>query len=173
MTPHLTAETLGALALAIAGVAAVTVFWHKADLRRKLAADRAAWRSEIARGLESAATAAAKDSAAAAAAITTIAEALQGTGEMGYLESCVLRERILAGVIADKRRSRQDLHLRIAHALGGIAGARELIHVMLPETRRDTSLRDDAIATLDAASAACKGLAPAPPATPLQRSPSA
>ncbi|MDP2360613.1 MAG: hypothetical protein Q8O14_07655 [bacterium] len=152
MTTQLVALGIVAVCLPLAWL------WHRHDVRRQVATDRAAWRLEIARGLSEAAAATAAASEAASEAITTIAEAIQSTGEMGLLESRVLMERVKAGAQADDRRSRQDLLMRLAATLQGLAGARELIRVMLPETRRDTGLQGDAITLLDATESACKGL---------------
>jgi hypothetical protein len=134
---------------------------------RRLKEERRAWRRSLALRLGEAATPTAEVSEAAAAALAVVAEFIRGTGELGFLESRVLLERVLAGARLDDKRAREALLLRMATMLHGVAGARELIRVMLPETRRDTSLRDDALSTLDAAVAAYRG-EPACPTHTLQ-----
>jgi hypothetical protein len=142
----------------VALITCVFLIWHRLVLRRTRTMEQAQWRRSLARGLSEAATNTASLSVAAAEALTLVAEAIQCTGaELGTLESSLLRERVLAGTALDDKRAREALLLRMATMLHGVTGARELIRVMLPETRRDTSLRDDALATLDAAARAFKG----------------
>lgn len=153
-TPFLGSTTLSLL---MALCLVVIWIWHRNSLRHYLAVDRATWRREIARGLSEASTKTAEISEAAAAALAVVAEVVQGTGEMGVLEASVLHERVLEGTHLDDRRARATLLLRMATMLQGVTGAREFIRVMQPGTRRDTSLRDDALALLDAAQTAYRG----------------
>ncbi|MFA7332405.1 MAG: hypothetical protein WC326_15155 [Candidatus Delongbacteria bacterium] len=123
--------------------------WYRATVRRRVASEQATWRRQLARGVAEASQATAEISEAAAAALGVLGEVLQGTGTLGVLESSVLFERVKAGKILDDKRAREALLLRVAALLQGIAGARELAHVMLPETRRDKALKSDVVAILD------------------------
>lgn len=138
---------LGLAALLIGGAGV----WHRHDLRRRLADDRACRSRTLARDLMDAATRTAEVSEAAGAALTVLAEVVQGTVGMSVLEAAVLAERVREGARLDERRARETLLLRQAALLQGIVAARELVDVMLPETRRDRSIRNDALAVLDAA----------------------
>lgn len=142
------------LAMAAATCAAAGWYWHRARITRALREDRAAWRANLARGLMEASQATAQASEAAAAALKLVAEAIQGTGEMGVLESSVLAERVAEGASLDARAAQVPNAMRAMVMLQEIAAARELIRVMDPAGARDTTLQDDAIQRLDAATAA-------------------
>jgi electron transfer flavoprotein alpha subunit len=134
--------------LAVLSLPALWV-WYRATVRRHAASELAKWRRQLARSLAEASLATAEISEAAAAALGVLGEVVQGTGTLGVLESSVLFERVKAGKILDDKRAREALLLRVAALLQGIAGARELAHVMLPETRRDRALKSDVVAILD------------------------
>ncbi|MDP2361993.1 MAG: hypothetical protein Q8O14_14795 [bacterium] len=147
----------------VAITVATAIIWFRIHLRRRLASDRALWRRSLARGLSDAALPTAAQSEAAAAVLTLLAEVILGTGEMGHLEAAVLRERVQEGAALDDKRARESLLLRMANMLNALAGARELLAVMHPETRRDATLRDDAVTTLDVALSAYRGDEATPP----------
>lgn len=119
--------------------------------------DRAAWRANLSRGLTEASVATAQTSEAAAAALKLVAEAIQGTGEMGFLESSVLAERVAEGASLDAKAFLAPSTARVAVMLQEIAAARELLAVMDPAGARDASLRDDAMAHMDYATQAYLG----------------
>lgn len=135
-------------------VAAAARIWHRARISSAIRADRAAWRAAISRGLSEASTATAQASEAAAAALKLVAEVVQGTGEMGALESSVLAERVAEGARLDANAAKAPGITRAMVMLQEIAAARELIRVMDPTGARDTTLQDDAILHLDSATAA-------------------
>ncbi|MFA7329835.1 MAG: hypothetical protein WC326_02060 [Candidatus Delongbacteria bacterium] len=145
------------LAAAAATCTAAAWYWHRARVTRALRTDRAAWRASLNRGLLDAAQATAQTSEAAAAALKLVAEAIQGTGEMGVLESSVLAERVAEGAGLDARAATAPGIARAMVMLQEIAAARELIRVMDPAGARDASLRDDAIQHLDHATQAYLG----------------
>jgi hypothetical protein len=145
------------LAAAAAACAAAVWYWHRSRITRALRTDRTTWRASLSRGLIEASLATAQTSEAAAAAIKLVAEAVQGTGEMGVLESSVLAERVADGAGLDARAAQAPNIARAMLMLQEIAAARELIRVMNPAGARDTTLQDDAIQHLDAASQAYLG----------------
>jgi hypothetical protein len=141
---------------AIAGLAGGW-YWNRVQSARALREERAEERANLARGLMEAALATAQTSEAAAAALKLVAEAVQGTGEMGFLESRVLAERVAEGASLDARAHLAPCLDRVGIMLQEVAGARELIRVMDPAGARDASLRDDALQHLDAATQAYLG----------------
>lgn len=150
MSPALSLTLLAAGALLATSL-------HRWGLRRALRADRHAWRAHLARGLEEAARDRATDSQAAAAALRLVAQAIQGTGELGFLESRVLAERVREGARLDARAVMGPCLARAALALQQIATARELAGLMETAQPRDASLRRDLIRHLDHATQACLG----------------
>ena len=148
MSPALT------LLLAIAGVILVPVL-HRRHVRQALRQDRHAWRTHLARGLEEAARDSASTSQAAAAALRLVAQAIQGTGELGFLESRVLAERVREGAGLDARAVLEPRMARTALILQEIATARELARLMEPAQPRDASLCRDVIRHLHHATQAC------------------
>jgi hypothetical protein len=146
--------------LLVAIVVALTVggwIWHVFATGRALRADRLTWRTHLSRGLMDASAATAQTSEAAAAALKLVAEAIQGTGELGFLESSVLAERVADGAGLDARNTLAPSIARVGVMLHEIAAARELLHVMEPSRQRETTLRQDAIQHLDNASQAYLG----------------
>lgn len=143
-----------ALLAVAAACAAAAWYWHRTRIARALCEDRATWRANLARGLAEASMAMAQTSEGAAAALKLVAEATQGTGEMGVLEFSVLAERVAEGASLDARAAQAPSLARALVMLQEIAAARELIRVMEPTGARDTTLQDDAIQHLDAATAA-------------------
>ncbi|MFA7331962.1 MAG: hypothetical protein WC326_12910 [Candidatus Delongbacteria bacterium] len=143
-----------ALFAVTAACAAVAWYGHRTRIARALCEDRTLWRANLTRGLAEASQAIAQTSEAAAAALKLVAEAIQGTGEMGVLESSVLAERVAEGASLDTRAAQAPSVARALVMLQEIAAARELIRMMEPTGARDTTLQDDAIQHLDAATAA-------------------
>jgi hypothetical protein len=148
-----TATTAAAVLL---GLAACWIC-HRVIVARRLREHRATWRAHLSRGLMDASAATAQTSEAAAAALKLVAEAIQGTGELGYLESNVLAERVAEGAGLDARNALAPSIARVGVMLHQIAAARELLHVMEPSRQRETTLRQDAIQHLDHASQAYLG----------------
>ena len=142
------------LVVVAAACAALAWYWNRVRMTRAVREDRAAWRASLARGLMEASQATAQTSEAAAAALKLVSEAIQGTGEMGVLESSVLAERVAEGASLDARAAQAPSVARAMVMLQEIAAARELIRVMDPAGARDATLQDDAIQRLDAATAA-------------------
>ena|GEM_PF-1824257 len=138
-------------------VGALTTVLARRAARAAVKEDRTAWRANLNRGLLDASQATAQTSEAAAAALKLVAEAIQGTGEMGVLESSVLAERVAEGASLDARAARAPGIARAMIMLQEIAAARELIRVMDPAGARDASLQDDAVQHLDNATQACLG----------------
>lgn len=151
--------TTAMLGWAVASLTAAGWYWYRARIIRALREDRAEERANLARGLMEAAQATAQTSEAAAAALRLVAEAVQGTGEMGFLESRVLAERVAEGALLDSRTHKAATLAQIAHMLQEIANARELLRVMEPASARDASLLDDALQRLDSATKVCLGSA--------------
>lgn len=148
-----TACVLGSLSLFVGG--AIILARHTARVAVK--EDRAAWRANLNRGLLEASQGTAQASEAAAAALKLVAEAIQGTGEIGVLESSILAERVAEGASMDARAARAPDLARAMTMLQEIAAARELIRVMDPAGARDASLQDDATQHLDNATQAYLG----------------
>lgn len=146
---------LAAVAFVCATVAMGIV--HRARMARALREDRAAWRANLSRGLTEASVSTAQTSEAAAAALKLVAEAIQGTGEMGFLESNVLAERVAEGASLDAKAFLAPSIARVGVMLQEIAAARELLAVMDPAGARDTSLQGDALQHLDNATQAYLG----------------
>lgn len=145
------------LGWAVAVCLACVATWAWRSFVRQVKADRSEERANLARGLMEAAQATAQTSEAAAAALRLVAEAVQGTGEMGFLESRVLAERVAEGALLDSRTHKAATLAQIAHMLQEIANARELLRVMEPAGARDASLLDDALQLLDSATNVCLG----------------
>ena len=142
------------LVVVAAACAALAWYWNRVRMTRAVREDRAAWRASLARGMMEASQATAQTSESAAAALKLVSEAIQGTGEMGVLESSVLAERVAEGASLDARAAQAPSVARAMVMLPEIAAARELIRVMDPAGARDATLQDDAIQRLDAATAA-------------------
>lgn len=141
------------LTLATAG-AVLSHALHRRQVRKALREDRYAWRTQLARGLEEAARDSASASQAAAAALHLVAQAVQSTCELGFLESRVLAERVREGARLDARAVQEPSLARTAQAMQHMATARELARLMEPAKPRDASLRKDVIRHLDQATQA-------------------
>jgi hypothetical protein len=135
----------------------IAALWAWRRISSQVRADRAECRATLSRGLTEAALATAQTSEAAAAALKLVAEAVQGTGEMGFLESRVLAERVAEGARLDARAHMAPALAQVGFMLQEIATACELLRVMEPAGARDASLLDDAIRHLDSAIQACLG----------------
>lgn len=145
-----------ALTLTLATAGAILAHaLHRRQVRKALREDRCAWRARMARGLEEAARDSASASQAAAAALHLVVQAIQGTGELGFLESRVLAECVREGARLDARAVQEPCMARTAQALQHMATARELARLMEPAKPRDASLRQDVIRHLDQATQAC------------------
>ena len=144
-----------ALTLTLATAGAILAHaLHRRRVRKALRVDRSAWRAQLARGLEEAARDRASASHAAAAALHLVAQAIQGTGELGFLESSVLAERVREGARLDAKAILEPSLQRTAQSLTQVATARELARLMEPTQPRDASLRQDVIRHLDHATQA-------------------
>lgn len=151
----MTTALLAATACVCAALAMGIV--HRVRMAHALREDRAAWRANLSRGLAEASVATAQTSEAAAAALKLVAEAIQGTGEMGVLESSVLAERVAEGASLDAKAFLAPSIARVTVMLQEIAAARELMAVMDPAGARDASLLGDALQHLDNATQAYLG----------------